>query len=71
MRFLQKIKGITMFNKLCNTAIREYRNIELLLLRVERSLLRWFGHVSRMPQEQLPNQTLYAAVSGKRPVGRP
>ena len=29
------------------------------------------GHVSRIPQEPLFKQTLYAKVSGKRPVGRP
>ena len=31
MRFLQKIKGVTMFDKLCNTAIQESLNIESLL----------------------------------------
>jgi len=40
--------------------------IEPLLLRIERSQLRWFGHVSRMPQG-FPNK-LYLH---KRPVGRP
>ena len=30
-----------------------------------------FGHVSKMPHERLSKQTLYAEVSGKRPVGRP
>ena len=39
--------------------------------RIERSQLRWFGHVSRMPHEWLLRQTLYAEVTGKRPVGRP
>ena len=57
------------------TAIRESLYIESLLLRIERSQLRWFGgfgHLSRMPRERLPKQTLYAAkVSGKRSVGKP
>ena len=57
MRFSQKIKGVTMFDKLRNTAIRESLNIELLLLRIERSQLKWFGYVSRMPHERLPKQT--------------
>ena len=35
------------------------------------SQLRWFGHVSRMPQKWLSKQTLNAKVNGKRPVGRP
>ena len=53
------------------TAIRETLDIDSLLFRIERFQLQWFGHVSRMFQERLPKQTLYAEVSGKRPVGRP
>ena len=71
MRFLRKIKGVAMFDKYRNTAIRESLDIESLLFRIERSQFRWFGHVSRMPHERLPKQTVYAKVSGKRPVGRP
>ena len=67
MGFLRKIKGGTMFNNHRNTAIRESLDIESLLL-IERSQLRWFGHVSKMPHERLSKQ---AKVSGKRPVGRP
>ena len=71
IRFLRKIKGVTMFDKHRNTEIRKSLDIESLLLRIESSQLRWFGHVSRMPDERLHKQTLYAKVSGKRPVGRP
>ena len=35
MRFLRKIKGVTMLDKLRNTAVRESFNIESLLLRIE------------------------------------
>ena len=69
MRFWQKMKEVTMFDKLRNNAIRESLNIESLLLRIERSQIGWFGHVSRMPQERLPKQTFYAEVCGKKPVG--
>ena len=65
IRFLRKIKRVTMF------AIRESLDIERLLLRIERFQLRWFGHVSKMPHEQLPKPALHAEVSGKKPVGRP
>ena len=71
MRFLRKIKGVTMFDKHRNTEIRKSLDIESLLLRIESSQFRWFGHVSRILDERLPKQTLYAKVSGKRPVGRP
>ena len=71
MKFLRKIKGATMFDKHRNTAIRESLDIESLLLRIERSQLRWFGHVSRMSHERLSKQTAHAKVSEKRLVGRP
>ena len=70
MRFLQKIEGVTLFNKEHSSEIRKSLNIEPLLLRIEKSQLRWFGHVSRMPQERLPKQALLAKANGRRPVGR-
>ena len=35
-RFFRKIKGVMMFDKLCNVVIRECLNIELLLLWIKR-----------------------------------
>ena len=54
-----------------NSEIRKSLNIEQLLLRIGRSQLRWFGHVSKMPQKRLPKQALSAKANGRRPVGRP
>ena len=71
MRFLRRIEGVTLFNKVRSSEIRKSLNIEPLLLRIERSQLRWFGHVSRMPQERLPKQALHAKANGRRPDGRP
>ena len=71
MRFLRRIEGVTLFNKVRSSEIRKSLNIKPLLLRIERSQLRWFGHVSRMPQERLPKQALHAKPNGRRPVGRP
>ena len=71
MRFLRKIEGVTLFNKVRSSEIRKFLNIEPLLVQIERSQLRWFGHVSRMPQERLPKQGLLAKANGRRPVGRP
>ena len=65
MRFLQKIEGVTLFNKVRSSEIRRSLNIEPLLLRIKRSQLRWFGHVSRMPQERLPKQALLAKANGE------
>ena len=64
--------GVTLFNKMrCSDIRKSLNNIEWLLFRIERSQLRWFGHVSRMPQERLPEQALLAKANGRRPVGRP
>ena len=70
MRFLRKIKGVTLFNEVRSSAMRKPFSIEPLLLRIEKSQLKWFGHVSRMPRERLPKQALLAKANGRRPVGR-
>ena len=54
-----------------SSEIRKSVIIEPIFLWVERSHLRWFGHVSKMPQERLPKQPLLAKANGRRPVGRP
>jgi len=46
---------------------RELR-VEPLLLHVERSQLRWFRHVIRMPPGHFPFR---ARLTGRRPQGRP
>ena len=65
-----KIEGVTLFNKKRSSEIRKSLNIEPLLLRIKRSQLGWFGHVSRMPQERLPKQAFLAKGNGRRPVGQ-
>ena len=69
-RFLRRIGEVTLFNKVRSSEIRKSLNIEPLLLRIKRSQLRWFGHVSRMSQERLPKQALHAKANGRRPVER-
>ena len=58
IRFLQKIEGVTLFNMVSSSEIKNSLNIVPLLLRVDRFQLRWFGHVSRTPQEKLSKQVL-------------
>ena len=71
MRYLQRIKGVTLFEKVHSSEIRKSINIELLLLQIERSHRRWFGHVSRLSRVRLPKQALLSKANGRRPVGRP
>ena len=63
--------GNPVFNKVRSSEIRKSLNFEPLLLRIERSQLRWSCHVSRLPQERLPKQALHAKANGRRSVGRP
>ena len=39
--------------------------------RVDRKVLKWFGHVERMGDERLTKKVYKSEVGGERPVGRP
>ena len=54
MRFLRKIEEVTWFKKMRSSEIRKSLNIEPLPLRIERSQLKWFGHVSRNTSGKTP-----------------
>ena len=72
MRFLRAIAGVTRLDRVRNTVVRGELNVEQLLLRTERAILRWFGHVTRMsPSSRLPRRAFDAVPSGRRPLGRP
>jgi len=51
--------------------IRRDFGVEPLLLRVERSQLRWFGHLIKMPPERRPLEVFRAHPTWRRPRGRP
>jgi len=68
--FLRRAHGVTLPDTVHIFEIREALNVEPLL-RIERSELRWFGHVSRMSRERLARQTLHATNAGRRPGGGP
>jgi len=70
MRFLRRIEGVTPLDKVRSSEIRKKISKRRAAtspnrIRIERFQLRWFGHVSRMPQERLPKQALLATVKGK------
>ena len=55
-----------------NTIIRERCGCLLSVLeRIERNVLKWFGHVERMGEERLDKRMYHANVEGKRRKGRP
>ncbi|KAK7922378.1 hypothetical protein WMY93_009280 [Mugilogobius chulae] len=54
-----------------SSVTREELGVEPLLLHVERSQLRWLGHLFRMPPGRLPGEVFRASPTGRRPRGRP
>ena len=71
MRVVRLIKGVTRRDRLRNDDIREELDIESVLEFVDRSKLRWYGHIMRMDQERYPAKYFRWKPRGKRPVGRP
>ena len=70
MGFLRRVAGVSLRDRVRSSAIREELRVELLLC-VERSQLRWFGHLVRMPPGRLPREVFQARPAGRRPRGRP
>ena len=70
-RFLRRNSGLTLLDKVESADILESLNTESLLLPLERSLLRWYGRVTRMPRERTAKKLLCSTPIGRRPIGRP
>ena len=68
-RFLQKIERVTLLTMCASLEIRNF--LKPLLLQIERSQLRWFGHVSRRLQEKLSSKLYLPKQMEKKTVGRP
>ena len=71
MGFLRRVAGVSLKDRVRSSAIQEGLGVEPLLLCVERSQLRWFGHLMRMPPGRLPREVFLARPTGRRPRGRP
>ena len=65
MRFLRRAAGLILRDKTRSSTIRESMKAESLLLHIERSQIRWLGHVLRMPHERLAHQVFEAMPQGK------
>ncbi|TWW73461.1 hypothetical protein D4764_15G0008550 [Takifugu flavidus] len=71
MSFLRRVAGLSLRDRVRSSAIQEELGVEPLLLRFERSQMRWLGHLVRMPPGHLPGEVFRACPSGRRPPGRP
>ncbi|TWW59137.1 hypothetical protein D4764_06G0006670 [Takifugu flavidus] len=69
--FLPSPMVMSFGDRVRSSAIRKELGVEPLLLRVERSQMRWLGHLGRMPPGRLPGEVSRACPSGRRPPGRP
>ncbi|KAK0132211.1 putative uncharacterized transposon-derived protein F52C9.6 [Merluccius polli] len=49
MSFLRRVAGLSLRDRVRSSVIREELGVDPLLLRVERSQMRWLGHLVRMP----------------------
>nr|XP_049580440.1 charged multivesicular body protein 1a isoform X2 [Syngnathus scovelli] len=71
MSFLRRMSGLSLRDRVRSSVIRERLGVESLLLHVERSQMRWLGHLIRMPPGRLPGEVFRACPTGRRPRGRP
>ena len=71
MSFLRRVAGLSLRDRVRSSVIREGLRVEPLLLRIERSQMRWLGHLVRMPPGRLPGEVFRARPTGRRPRGRP
>lgn len=71
MKFIRGIKGKTRLDRMRNEELRRGIVEESLRERVEKSRLRWFGHVKRMEDVRIPRRMSELQMNGRRPRGRP
>merc|ERR1711905_52257 len=69
---LRSMCGVTMWDRLRNEEVRERVGVpEKMSNRVDRKVLKWFGHVERMGGERLTKRVYMSEVEGVRGRGRP
>ncbi|XP_071493217.1 uncharacterized protein [Diadema antillarum] len=71
MRVLRLIYGVTRRDRVRNETIRQALKVESVLTIIERNLLRWYGHVERMPDSRDVKRIHKWKPNKRRPIGRP
>ncbi|KAK0130608.1 putative uncharacterized transposon-derived protein F52C9.6 [Merluccius polli] len=69
--FLRRVAGLSLRDRVRSSVIREELGVDPLLHRVEKSQMRWLGHLVRMPPGHLPGEVFRARPTGRRPQGIP
>ena len=72
MKCLRSMTGVSQLDRVWNEVVRERTGMRKELApRVDMNVLRWFGHVERMDNEQLLKKLMNAKVDGRSARGRP
>ena len=72
MKCLRSICGLTRLNRVINVDIRTRDELRFSIgMKVEKNILRWFGHVERMTDKQLVKKVYKSMMDGDRGRGRP
>uniref|UniRef100_A0A8C6PHS8 Reverse transcriptase domain-containing protein n=1 Tax=Nothobranchius furzeri TaxID=105023 RepID=A0A8C6PHS8_NOTFU len=69
--FLRRMVGLSLGDRVRSSVIQEGLGVDPLLLHIERSQLRWLGHLVWIPPGRLPGEVFRARPTGRRPKGRP
>ena len=71
MRMLQRIKGVTLRDKVKSVDIRKELVENSIQEKVREMRLRWYGHMQRMGENNEVRTVIDMRVPGKRPRERP
>jgi len=72
MKCLRSMCGVTRMDRVRNEVVRERVGVpEKLSGRVDRKVLKWFGHVERMGSDRMTKRVYVSEVEGERGRGRP
>ena len=72
MKCLKSMTGVSLLDRVRNEVVRTRTGVRReLAARVDMNVLRWFGHVERVDNEQLLKKVMNAKVGGRRTRGRP
>ena len=69
---LCRILGISRRGKVSNTEVLDRASLLTMYTLLRQGRMSWIGHVRRIKDGRIPNDTLYGEVAvGQRPLGRP
>ena len=71
MRALRSMIDVKLSDRIKNCEIRERCGVKDVVTKIEKGMLRWFGHVERMSERRLTKEIYKANVTGNVGRGRP